>query len=160
MLYANANANAVVIRNQDYTNHAFSAAFSYAFTPFLLPRLTSLRETQQQHKHSWIKKASNAAALATHMKANILVPIVAPILTSVTEFSKAFCMMMNMTVATTEAAMIQIASNAVRSMTTNAVQRLVTERKTIKIMTKEKHVPARKRPNIHFEAISRMLRMS
>jgi hypothetical protein len=107
-----------------------------------------------------MRKASNAAALAIHMNANIFVPIVAPMLTSVTECSNAFFMIVNMTVATIEAAMIQIASNAVRSMTKNAVQRLVTDKKTIKIMTNEKQVADRKSPNIHFEAISRILRIS
>lgn len=107
-----------------------------------------------------MKKAMSAPALATHINANISVPIVAPMLISVMELVNAFRMMMNMAVATTDAAVTQIALKAVSSMIRNAAQRLKTERKTTNIMTKEKHAPARKSPNIHFDAVSMMWRMS
>jgi len=135
-------------------------AFSYALTPFAFPILTSLRLVQQQVKQSCMQKASNAPALATHMKANIVVPIVAPMLTSVIAVSNSFRMMMNIAVAITLAAHTTIAFSAVRSITRKATQRLDTDSKTTNIMTNDRHVPARKSPNIHCEAICMMLSIS
>lgn len=93
-----------------------------------------------------------AAPLAIHMNTNISTPMAAPMLSSVTDV-KAFCMMMNRMVAMTEATVMKRAARKVKRPTPNAAQREKTERGVMKIMTKAKHAPERKRPNIQCDTI-------
>lgn len=96
--------------------------------------------------------ATIAAPLATHMNANISTPILAPILSECWLVTASF-MMMNMTVAMTLATVVQSAAKKVRSMMTRVGQRLRTARGVMKIMTKERQTPVKKRPNIQWEAV-------
>lgn len=68
--------------------------------------------------------------------------------------------LLNMTVAMTEAAITQIPLSAVRIMIKKAVQRLKTDRRTTKIMTKDRHAPVRKSANMYRDAVWMMLIMS
>jgi len=101
------------------------------------------------------------------MNANIFMPNVAPMFTSVILFVNTSCMITatlleifcmtysriyldipNMTVAMIEAAITQMPLIAVKIMTRKAVQRLNTERRTMKIITNERQAPVRKRANM------------
>ena len=84
------------------------------------------------------------------MNANILVPSSPPMLSSSTEV-KAFCMMMNMTVAITAATVVNRAAKKVKMPVNRVSQREKTARGFKKIMTKARQAPERKRPNIQCE---------
>ena len=86
------------------------------------------------------------------MNANISTPILAPMLSECWLVTASF-MMMNMTVAMTLATVVQSAAKKVRSMMTSVGQRLRTARGAMKIMTKERQTPVRKRPNIQWETM-------
>lgn len=81
------------------------------------------------------------------MNANILVPNEPPILSSSTEV-KAFCMMMNMTVAMTVATVVKRAAKKVKIPVKRVSQREKTARGLSSIMRNDRQAPARKRPNI------------
>lgn len=84
------------------------------------------------------------------MNANILVPSSPLMLSSSTEV-KAFCMMMNMTVAMTVATVVKRAAKKVKMPVKRVSQREKTARGFKSIMTKDKQAPVRKRPNIQCE---------
>jgi len=100
-----------------------------------------------------------ANALATHMKANMVTPISALMLSSLTELM-VFLKMTNMTVAMTEAAVMTRALKKARIATGKVSQRVNTDRGMRKMRTKERQVPVRKRPNIHCDASLIRSRMS
>ena len=103
--------------------------------------------------------AKMAHALAVHMRANMATPTFAPMLTVVFD-SRTFRIMMNITVAMTLAPTTRMPLRSVSSMISNVPHRLYTDARTTNPITKEKQVPARNRANIHFEAVSKMFRMS
>ncbi|KAK4996187.1 hypothetical protein LTR28_000271, partial [Elasticomyces elasticus] len=93
---------------------ALAASPCQAFLlPLFLPVFTSRRLAQQQQRAIWITEAIMLAPLAIHMKTNIFVPRVAPMLRSATEVN-ALRMMMNMTVAMTLAPVVQSAATKVK----------------------------------------------
>jgi hypothetical protein len=98
-------------------------------------------------------------ALATHMNANIVTPISAPMFSSDTPLI-VLRKMMNMTVARTEATVTKSALRKARMATGSASQRVKTDRGITKMRTKERTVPVRKRPNIQFETSLIRSRMS
>lgn len=118
--------------------------------PRFLPLLTSLREAQQQVRHSVISHAMIAKPDAIHMKANICVPRLALMFSSVTDVMASF-MMMNIAVAIIVATVVQSAPRKVRIMMKSVAQRVNTEMGTVKIITKFRQMPVMKRPNIQWE---------
>lgn len=98
------------------------SVFQAFLLPSFLPVLTSLLLAQQQHKHSWMSQAMIDEPAAIHMKANIFVPISAPMLSSVTEVA-AFCTMTQTAVAMTVATVVKRAARKVKNMTAKAAQR-------------------------------------
>jgi len=87
------------------------------------------------------------------MKTNIWMPILAPMLRSATEV-KAFLIMMNRTVAMTDATVMHSAAKKVNIEMKKAAQRERTDSGTMNIMMKLKHAPTKKRPNIQCETVS------
>ena len=67
---------------------------------------------------------------------------------------KAFSMMMNITVAMTDATVVKRAAKNVNRPMRRAAQREKTDSGTRSIMTKLRHAPMRKRPNIQCETVS------
>jgi len=68
-------------------------------------------------------------------------------------------MMMNMTVAMTEATVMNSAVRKVKMEMKKAAQREKTERGVMNIMTNARHAPERKSPNIQCETVSIRSRM-
>jgi hypothetical protein len=68
--------------------------------------------------------------------------------------------MMNMTVAMMDATVTTSALRKARMATGRASQRVKTERGIRKMRTKDRQVPVRKRPNIHWETYLIRSRMS
>jgi len=90
--------------------------------PFLRPVFTSLRLAQQQQSPVWINQAKMENAAATHIRANMVVPMVAPMLSSATPLMT-FRKMMNMTVAITVATVVKSADKKVKKATPKDHQR-------------------------------------
>jgi len=137
---------------------AVSESLQAFLLPLFFPLLTSLLLAQQQHSPIWIRNAKMAQPLAIHIKTNISMPRLAPMLSWVTE-PKAFLMMMNMTVASTVATVTHSAARKVKMAMTKAAQRETTDKGVMKIMTKVRQAPERKRPNIQCDTVSMRLRM-
>lgn len=127
--------------------------------PVFFPFLTSLLLAQQQQRLVWINQARMEVAAAIHMNANILVPRLAPMLSSETEVN-AFCIMMNITVAMTVATVMNRAAKKVNMPVNRVSQREKTARGFKSIITKDKQAPVRKRPNIQCETVSIRPRIS
>lgn len=98
-------------------------------------------------------------AEATHIKANILFPIAAPILTSAT-LPMTFRNMTNMTVAIMEAVVVNRAVRKVNIAIGKAAQREYTDKGVRNIRIVERQAPVRKRPNMTSDAILMRFRMS
>lgn len=96
---------------------------------------------------------------AAHMSANIVTPTVAPMFTSLIEFLNAFLMSMNIAVPMAAPIVTRSALNKVSIMIAKAAQRLMTERGVMKMRTKVRQTPVRKKPNMTFEAIMMRWRM-
>lgn len=96
-------------------------------------------------------------AAATHMHANMVVPILASMLTCSLEENTSF-MMTNKAVAIMAAAVTQMALRNARIPRPNAHQRLRTERGRTKMRTKDRQAPVRNSPNMTCETILMMLR--
>jgi hypothetical protein len=93
------------------------------------------------------------------MKTKIVIPIFAPMFNSATPVI-VLRKMMNMTVAITEAAVTMSALRKARMATGSASQRVKMEMGIKKMRTKVRHVPVRKRPNIHRETYWIRVRIS
>ena len=107
----------------------------------------------------WNNHAKIANALATHMNANIVLPILAPMFSSAT-LPITFRKMTNMTVAMTDAAVTKRALRNMRMEIGKVHQRERTLRGVTNIRTKDRQAAVRKRPNMTWDASLMRSRMS
>jgi hypothetical protein len=107
----------------------------------------------------WNNHAKIANALATHMNANMVVPISAPMFSSAT-LPMTFRKIMNMTVAMTDAAVTKRALRNMRKEIGKVHQRERTLRGVTNMRTKDKQAEVRKRPNMAWDASLIRSRMS
>ena len=96
-----------------FSEIATSPASVYAcLLPFFFPFFTSLRLAQQQRRHNCIMNANSENAAAIHMNTNILIPILALMLSSPT-LTAAILRIMKMAVARIVAMVVQSAAKNV-----------------------------------------------
>jgi len=107
----------------------------------------------------WNSQAKMANALATHIKANMVSPMLALMFSSLTLLI-VFLKIMNMTVAMMEATAQRRALMKLRMERANVHHRVRTLRGFRNMRTKERQAEVRKKPNMTWEASLMRLRIS